>query len=200
MQPEPPPYDPNIPANPSDALATSQPQFLNNFQKLYEAFEVNHIPLDALSGAGNHTIVQLLEQENPQQTQFSEISVYTKDVSDQTDQVFLRYQGDGTEFQLTNYQIYSVDATTFFTFLPGKIIVYFGSFITLPSNVLKLFPPVAKKIMGMTFCPSGSTPTNKPRINLLQPSSGFFTGMEVFATPGFGRASPPCYYTILANF
>lgn len=196
---QPPIYNPNVPENLSDTLADSQPEFLDNFLKLYNTFKVNHVALDAGATAGNHTIVQLLEQGQAIQTDLNEISVYTKDVAGQTDQVFLRYQGNGQEIQLTNYQIYSINSTTFFTFLPGKILVYFGSFTTLPSNVLSLFPAIAKKIMSVSFCPIGNTPTYKPKIVLQQPSSGFYTRINVTSSLFFNQAPPACYYLILAN-
>jgi hypothetical protein len=196
-------FDPNVPENPSDSLATTQPEFLTNFLSLYNTFLVNHVALDAGATAGHHTIIELVEQENPLQTGVSEISVYTKEVAGQTDQVFLRYQGNGQEIQLTNYQLYSlnqpVGQTAFFTFLPGKILVYFGSFTTLPNNVLSLFPAIAKKIISVSFCPIGNTPTFKPKIVLQQPSSGFFTGINVTAGVFFNQAPPASYYIVMAN-
>lgn len=198
-----PGYNPNVPENPSDSLADSQPEMLQNFLSLYEIFKRNHIALDAGATAGDHSIVQLLEQDHSFETNVSEISMYAKDVAGQTDQVFLRYQGNGQEIQLTNYQIYSLvqpsGGSAFFTFLPGKIIVYFGSFTTLPNNVLSLSPPIAKKIITISFCPIGNTPTYKPKVTLQQPSSGFYTGINVTASILFNQAPPPCYYLVMAN-
>jgi hypothetical protein len=199
---QPPIYNPNVPENFSDTLADSQPEFLDNFLKLYNTFMVNHVALDGGATAGNHTIVQLLEQGQAIQTDLNEISVYTKDVAGQTDQIFLRYQGNGQEFQLTNYQIYSINPTTFFTFLPGKILVYFGSFTSLPNNTLNLFPAIAKKIITMSFCaisPLANFQSGKSKIVLQQPSNGFFTALNVTSSFFFQQAAPPSYYIVLAN-
>jgi hypothetical protein len=192
-------YDPQTPKTPSTSLADSQMPFLINFSQLFDIFEVNHISLNATSNAGNHTTIQLLEQENALQTDLSEISVYTKDVPGQTDQIFLRYQANGTEFQFTNYQIYAISPTTFFTFLPGKIIVYFGSFTQLPSNVLPLFPAIAKNIMAMSFCPIGLANGLKPKVMPQASQDGFCKGLIVTASVGFNTIAPPCYYIVLGN-
>lgn len=202
---QPPPYNPNVPQFPSDDLATTQAPLLNNFRQIYNKFLVNHIRLDSASDAGIHSIVELKEQENAFQTDLSEISVYTKDVGDQTDQIFLRYQKNGQEFQYTNYQLYSLQSnqfqTKFFTFLPGKILVYFGSFFPKapPANVLDLSPYVAKNIITISLCPIDSTPNYKPNVKLLAPKEGVYQGIEVLSSTGLGLTAPSCYYTVMAN-
>lgn len=189
MTTQPPTYEPNTPQV-KDNFADSQITFNDNFFTLYNAFLTNHVALDAASGAGNHTIVQFPEQDNKTQfqTDVGEISIYCKDVKGQTDQLFFRYQGNQDEFQFTNYQIYSVTATdtqtSYFTFLPGKILLCFGEFT--PSNVggnfskISIFPPVARNIITVNLCIKGLPfnfiptitipPTNKngiiPNINV----------------------------------
>lgn len=145
-------YDPNTPLI-TESFDEWQENFIQNFQQLGKAFAVNHIALDASSLNGNHTIVQLVEQENPQQTKVSEISAYVKNVPAQTDQLFMRLPGNGTEFQYSNYQIYTVDATNFFTFLPGGLIVYFGLFVANSgqNKQLKFKPNIVKNIVGVNF-------------------------------------------------
>lgn len=197
-------YNPNVPPKPETSFADSQPLLLTNFLQLYNNFKVNHIPLDAGSTAGNHTIVELVEQVAPLQTPVSTINIYTKDVVGQTDQIFFRYQGNGQEFQYSNYQIYPVIAQNgqipFFTFLPGGLLLYFGSFSTLTNNKLKLFPPIAKNIIGMSFCPIGTSPTTKPKVTLNPPENSYFMTINVFsALPLVNNPSPPCFYAILAN-
>lgn len=151
-------YQPNTPQFPGDTFAETQEQLQENFQVLYNYFMQNHIPLDNISDLGNHTIIQLIEQGNSQQTSVSEIAIYAKNVEGQTDQVFFRQQGNGQEMQLTNYQIYSLTPPTgqtqFFTFLPGGIIVYFGSFpgIIGKTVVVNLTPLIAKNIITVTCC------------------------------------------------
>lgn len=198
---QPPLYNPNVPENPSDTLATSQRDILNNFGQLFNNFLKNHVSIDQ-TGAGNHTIIQLVEQESAVQTDNSEINVYSKDIEESTDQVFLRYQGNGQEFAYTCYQIYGLTPTdsqiSYFTFLPGRILVYFGSFSTLPNNTLSLYPPIATKIFSVSLCPIGSTPNYKPNVKLEKDNKNFFSRVVMFPVIE-GRTLPQCYYIIMAN-
>lgn len=200
-----PKYNPNVPQYANNNLAQTQKPFLDNFLSLYNIFSVNHVPLDAGSTAGNHTIIQTLEQETSHQTDLGEISIYTKNVEDQTDQIFMRYQGNGQEFQYINYQIYSItnipNQTSYFTFLPGKIVVFFGNFTSLPNNTLILYPPIAKSIMGMSFCPIGNTSSQgiKPQVNLLPQENGAFIKMLVRNGTFFNQPAPSCSYIVMAN-
>src|ERR1044072_1962632 len=97
-------YDNKIPGG-NDFLAVSQGDFLTNFSQLYNAFAKNHVALDAVTSAGNHTNIELLQQNTSPQTNIGEISLYSKPVADQTNQLFLRYQGNAQEVQVTAYQI-----------------------------------------------------------------------------------------------
>lgn len=196
-------YDPKVPKQPTDSLATSQPDLMANFQSLFNIFGNNHVSLDAGATAGNHTIIQLIELDNVPQTSPTEISIYVNKVEGQTDQVFLQYGGNGQEVQMTNYQIYSLTGTSpnsYFTFLPGKMIAYFGSFVKLPNNQLILQPGVAIHIISMAFCPIGTISNFKPKVTLQQPSNEFYTTINVFAAAGINVPAPSCYYFVLANF
>lgn len=193
----PDPYNPNVPQFPGNSLASSQPKILDNFIQMYNKFLVNHVELNAGSTAGNHTIVQLLEQDSGPETNLGELSIYTKDVPGQTDQLFLRRQNNGPEIQLTNYQIYVSGTTNFFTFLPGKFIVYFGSFTTLENNKLKLQPAVAKNITSVSSCPLGVAPKYKCNVSL-ESINGLFTGV-IFQSSIFNTGPPPSYYLIVGN-
>lgn len=200
-------YDPNTPKAPSESLADSQEQFLVNFSQLYNIFEVNHIPLDAASNAGNHTIVQMLEQTNSPQTDTGEISVYVKnDVTSPnnlgtTDQIFIRPQGNATEYQLTCYQIYGLTPLAthvpYFTFLPGRILVYFGQIIQLPqNNILSLYPPIAKKIITVSGCALGATPLPKQSADPIE-VNGFYTGIKFSQQTLIPVTN--YYYLVMAN-
>lgn len=203
-------FDPGVPERFSDALATSQPEILNNFISLYQAFLKNHVPISD-TGEGNHTIIELLEKEAGPQVDFNEISFYCKNVEGQTDQVFVRFSNNGTEFQLTNYQIYSLQKPTnqdaYFTFLPGKLLVYFGYFLTLPNNILNLNPPIAKNIISVDVCPvifSPFTPaaTDKPIVNLIKNTDGIINQLTFINNNlnKLGSTAPPsCYYMVVAN-
>ena len=205
-------YNPNIPQR-KNTLADSQIDFLNNFSTLYTAFMANHIPLDAVSGAGNHTNVQMFEQQkNDQfQTNVDEISVYCKNVEGQTDQIFLRYQGNQDEFQFSTYQIYSLPvstvATRFFTFLPGNVIIFFGTAqvkISTSGFPLKLVPSIAKNIITVNLCPLGLP--NIPPFVTVPPvnKNKIITNINLFpnpgSIPGIGIGFPTdLFFFVMAN-
>ena len=145
-------YNPNTPIS-TESFAQWQENFSENFTQLDTAFSANHVPLEAASNAGNHNVIQLLEQASTRQTNVSEISVYTLDAPGQTDQLYMNIQGQ--EFQFTNYQIYPLtQPNTYFTFLPGRLIVYFGLFSPIgngSSQNLYLLPTIAKNIVSANF-------------------------------------------------
>jgi len=154
---------------PNDFLADSQDDFLTNFGQLYNAFARNHVALDAASLSGNHTKIELLQQSQGPETSVGEISLYSKKLvqpKQTTIQLYHRYQGGaaaGTEVQLTNYQLYSPGAleqglVSFFTFLPGGLILYFGiiNFSKAPANSLYLQPYICTNIMAYNFCVKGT--------------------------------------------
>lgn len=203
-------YNPGIP-KPKDIIKTSQGDFQINFRTFYDAFLKNHIPLDALSNAGNHTILQLIRQnDNAQfQTDAGEISIYTKTFEAPTDQLFMRYQGNQDEFHYTAYQIYEIIATPqqsfFFTFLPGKILVYFGLIVPNSNTFdLLLLPELAKNIIGLNLCPIGSIttinhPLYPPNSNgVVETSPGIF-GKISLITSFLDRPIPTCSYIVFAN-
>ena len=171
-----PNYNPNTP---TAALPYSdwQVQFVQNFAQLNNAFSANHVPLTSASNAGNHTYVQFPEQSANPQTGASEFSIFSKDIATQTDQLYFVYPGNSPVVQFTNYQIYSIlpsDVQTFyFTFLPGGLLVYFGTFLikggTVPSNTIFLKPPVAKHVISTQFTLSGTTADNAPGVFVSTP-------------------------------
>lgn len=193
------PYDRNVPADRGDSLSETQPQLLNNFETLFNAFLRNHISLDAASNAGNHTVIELLRQQNALQTNLNEFSIYAKNVVGQTDQVFMRFQSNGLELQFTNYQIYSTSPSNFFTFLPGNIIVYFGR-IPLGNPVFDLIPTVATNIFSVSLCGTIGSTRYKPLFNLVTPSDGYVK--TIFLTTPVNSISNllPMNYIIMGNF
>ncbi len=176
--PTPPPYNTGIP-EPETTIAEAQTLFQNNFIRLFEAFSKDHVSLNELNNAGNHNVIQLVELSQPEATQSLEIAIYSKKVEGQTDQLFMRYQGNGKEFQLTEYQIYSIVPTdkqeAYFTFLPGKIIVYFGRVFSAGTTSfnIDINPPVAQNVSGVNLGGIG-TATNQPNVLLQYPVNGFY--------------------------
>lgn len=129
-----PVYNSRVP-QPENSIDEGQKDFLNNFSTLFNAFSNDHVPLNSVSGAGNHSFARLVEQETGPATGTSEIALFSKMVQTQTDQLFYRSIGNAQELQYSNFQIYPLnpikDGKTilqvpYFTFLPGGIIVYFG--------------------------------------------------------------------------
>lgn len=175
-------YNQNIP-NVNDDLATSQGGFLSNFQQLYNAFAQNHVPLDGGATAGNHTIIELLNNPTGFQTDAGELSLYAKPVENQAGQLFMRYQGNADDVQYTNYQIYDQGAIQngqfgFFTTLPGGLIVYFGAVKISATNAggtIYLNPFITKELLSVNFCPFGTVPTIPPYFEVLSEREGYVT-------------------------
>lgn len=187
------PYNPNVPRA-TDDLASSQPNFLNNFFQMYEAFRTNHAALDVgAPNEGDHTIVEMLRQNGSFQTDVGELSVYAKSVEGQTDQLFLRYQGNGTEVQITNYQIYGPvqlsGQSIYMTFLPGKLLVLFGAFYppNLPDGKsIQLSPYIMKNIMAINVCGSDFVGRVLPTYKVIQNLPGINTSVQFFQLSPIG--------------
>ncbi len=202
-----PDYSPNEP-QPGDALGESQPNFLNNFQSLYDAFLKNHMSLDDVSLGGKHKVVQLLEQPKAFETGPGELSIYAKNLNRQTNQIFMRYQGNGPEFQYTNYQLYSLPpdpfTARFFTFLPGKLLVYFGSILNIKFGTpdspfsYQLFPAIAKNIITMNFCIANSV-DHPPIVELEPAENNVFSKILITPSTAFIPTGLDLLYVIVAN-
>lgn len=200
-------YNPNIPLR-NDTIAISQSNFLNNFRDLYDVFAVNHTVLDNPLVPGDHEVVELVEQDQPINTESDEIAIYSKKVDGQTDQLFMRYPTNGKEFQLTNYQIYGINSTanqkSFFSFLPGGIIVYFGM-VTPNSDGFKvnLDPAICSVIMGVNLCPIGTSSSSNLMypswVNLVAGPNGKILQIVLNNSSVLGATPPPQYYLIFGN-
>lgn len=169
--PEPhPPYNTQIPVQ-STTIAQAQGLFQNNFERLFEAFNTDHVPLDDATNPGNHSVIRLVELNEKESTQSLEIAIYTKKVEGQTDQLFMRYQGNGKEFQITEYQIYTIQQTdnqkSYFSFLPGGIIVYFGRVVGFGQNEVNInINPPASNIVGINLA-GIQTVSQQPNVSLV---------------------------------
>lgn len=214
-----PQYNPNVPRA-GDSIATSQPDFLANFMTLFNAFSTNHVDLeDAL--AGNHTIVELTAQTANFLSNAGEISEYSRIVEEQGTQVFLKYQGTASEFQFSCYQIYSIPPISipppfiipgqpqvngtqsiYFTFLPGRVLLYFGVFspaIASNNQFLTLIPPVATDIITADFCVAGTTPSFKPVISVQVQDNGIISKINVKPPSVTNPVRSNSQYVVLAK-
>jgi hypothetical protein len=210
----PPLYNPTVPERLGDTFAVTQKDLQDNFQSLFNAFSANHVAMNE-TNAGNHTFINLLERANPILTNLSEIAIYSKDVEGQTDQMFFRYQGEGIEFQFTNYQLYSIPPEnpndpnkgfkSYFTFLPGRVIVYFGIFAgtgQIGAQTLKLVPEIATNIIGVSVCNAGTAPVSKdviPQYQLtVDPAiNGIFSTLQF--SRAFAATITDAFYMVVAN-
>lgn len=208
-------YDPNTPTR-KLSFADWQIQFIQNFTQLNTAFSRNHVPLDDPTSAnrGNHTVAEMVEQTSDAQTSANELSLFVKDVEGQTDQICLTYPGNSPVAQITGYQLYPVKPTaqqvTNFTYLPGRMIMYFGTFgpyVKGPQeiNVIKLNPPIAKNIISVQFAVSGDVPEYTPSYTIAPWYYDSPTGDTGYITSIFLIANPPkvtpnaSFYMVLAN-
>lgn len=200
-------YDPNVPELEDNSLAFSQPQIQNNLSKLYDAFKKNHVPLDGGSTAGNHTIIELLQQTGNPQVDINQIALFCKLLSGNTNQLCVRYEQNGTRLAYSCYQLYSVDSYNYFTFLPGNLIIYFGSFNTvaenkLPNNILTLKPPVILSVLGVSTCPIGQVDfIQKPVFTLILPPPNSPFSQVKFSSSVINEnfPAPPSHYIIIAS-
>lgn len=220
-----PSYNPNVPLR-KDKFNVSQGDFLTNFMTLYTAFSANHVALDAASNAGNHNVIQMLEQPigSQFQTDMGEISIYCKTPVDsknmpldQGDQLFIKYQGNVPEFQLSAYQIYGLNVlnengviqTQYFTFLPGKILVYFGTIKCNLPNLggttapLYLRPSIAINILTMNFCALGTIVSYPPVVSIKTANGNGFYDTLYLQNGATNLSGAPTnltyFYVILAN-
>lgn len=200
-------FNANVPLV-TDPFADWQVSFLKNFKQLYNASSVNHVPLDdpIVANRGNHTIIELMEQDTEIQTNIGEMSIYTKNVESQTDQIFMEYEGNGTEFQYTNYQLYTLDPikngativqNQYFTFLPGKIIVYFGSLEVGSTPNIILNPPVAKNIITVNLTAKDATTSNGTPTPVSIAQEGIIRQIGLLTLNGPGTMK--LFYVVLAN-
>lgn len=206
-----PQYNPNVP-RPGDSIATSQPDFLNNFMALFNAFSTNHVDLENAL-VGKHTIVELTAQDTNFLSNAGEISVYSRLIEEEGTQVFLKYQGTTEEFQFSCYQIYSIPPiplqfngtqTIYFTFLPGRVLLYFGVYSNSISNLfeqspLTLIPPVAIDVITMDFCVSGSTPSLKPTAAIVKENNDIISKIKLGAPSSLGSIPGPIQYLVMAK-
>lgn len=198
-----PPYNPQIPEKETN-IPTAQTEFLRNFRGIFNAFSMNHVPLNDPTNPGNHSIVEMVGQKNSKSTLNQEIIIYSKKVANQTEQLFMRYQSNGKEFQLTEYQIYSVEPTIFqssyFTFLPGGLVIQFGKLFSsgFTDFNISVIPPVSKNITGVNLGGAdvvGVIFPPPPNVSLNVPVDGVFRSINLKSLSGMSNQ----FYLFVGN-
>lgn len=135
------PYDPTIPAA-GDDPSVSQGQIQSNFSTLAIDFAVNHVGYGTGPAEGKHKFVEMPARAVvPAGVLAGEGTVYTKSVSGIT-QLFYTPDASGNEYQLTNsksanfarfgtntnYQTTTPSLWGGWTYLPGGLIMQYGSY------------------------------------------------------------------------
>lgn len=208
----PPQYQNNIP-QPDQSIGGSQSPFLVNFNQLFNAFDVDHVSLTAASNAGNHNVARLATLPNPWTTNISEVSLYSKIRSLQTNQLYFREEGNGLEYQYSNYQIYPLAPITsgsnviqipYFSWLPGGIIVYFGYVNPFGAKTINIVlnPVVCNNISGVNLCNtalSGTpSPVQPPSVSITVDQNALADNVVLTLQPP-AAAFAPQYYIIFGN-
>lgn len=139
-------YTQNIPQT-GDSPTDSQPLILGNFQEIATAFNLNHGDFNG-GNQGKHEFVQMPEQGAAPATAAAEGAVYTKDVSGAT-QLFWREESSGTEYQMTNQQVFGSGQGSIT--LPGGLTLKYG-FDTNPgtTKTVTFTAPFASAVYSVT--------------------------------------------------
>lgn len=115
------PYQENIP-QPTDIISTSQNDILVNFQTIHTAWDINHVPFDAV-GQGKHNQVSLPIQAVDPAAVAAEMQVYTKTSTlSLLPEMFIR-RAAGAVVEFTS----SLNAVTGWTRLPSGILLKWGT-------------------------------------------------------------------------
>lgn len=145
-------YNPNIP-NATDLLSNSQSDLKTNFQSLNSIFGNNHYQFSLTDGTqGKHKVIQMLEN-SPPSTNVDEGGLYMAVGTNPAEtNLFFRAEnsggGGGFQYQLTkansaqttlfanntNYQVGPPSLNGGWTFLPGGLILMYGS-NTAPASI-----------------------------------------------------------------
>jgi hypothetical protein len=148
--------------------------------------------------------VQIPELVNPPQTGASEFTIHNKNVEGQTNQVYFTYPGNSPVVQFTNYQLYTIlptaNQTSYFTFLPGKLIVYFGTVGNFGNNknlFIKLIPTVCRNVISINYCTKGDTPQYTTGSIITVPDANGI--IESITIPSSLNISKSIDYVVIAN-
>jgi len=130
-------YNPAIPG-PNDTLSQSQAQIQTNFSQADTIFDLNHVTYDNISVAsrGKHRRVDLIQVAAPGSIA-NEAVVYQKAVTG-IPNIFMQRNGNATEIQMTRPEN-PVLNNTGSTFLPGGILMNWGSVVGSPTGAAAVF-------------------------------------------------------------
>ena len=139
-------YQPNIPLA-TDFISVSQQDINNNFTSLGTAFDTNHVDFNA-SGAGKHKFVELPNQSGNPAGAATEITLYSKQAAGSSE-LFMRRDA-GSVIQMSVGVPNAASSGT--TFLPGGIIMKWGSVVGSPSgNTATFSTPFPNNVFSLTL-------------------------------------------------
>lgn len=132
-------YNPNIP-QPTDIIANSQADLLNNFMEINTLVDVNHQTFGA-ADAGKHKFLQMPEQSVAPDTAVNEAGLYAAvgATSDTTELVFRR-ENNGAAIAFTECVAPAANNATGWTRLPSGIIMQWGTIAVVNGNATIVFP------------------------------------------------------------
>jgi hypothetical protein len=116
------------------SLGNSRPVINSNFQLIQSVFDENHVDFND-ANAGFHTFVDLLSQgTTPANPPTGSVSHYSNAVLGVTEW-FFQFETSGTAVQMSNINGTPVASVNGQTFLPGGLIMKFGTLaVNFPTN------------------------------------------------------------------
>jgi hypothetical protein len=134
------PYQPNIPLS-TDNLNVSQGDIQGNFITANTVMGQNHYPFDDATIGGKHKFVDMPILAAVPSIAAGDGGLYTKTTSGRSN-LFYTSDAAGNEIQITTSVNPSIIANGGFTFLPGGLIMIWGSFNPNVSTTVT-FPNIA---------------------------------------------------------
>lgn len=136
--------------NTGQSLGQTRAAIKNNFDLIKTTVDQNHVDFD-LSGAGKHNVIQMpvtgsipVNPIPPGGLVAGDANVYSK-TANAASQIFFSPDASGNEYQLTraiaaNFATFGI-ANNGWTFLPGGLIMKYGTFLLVPSSFTTFTPP-----------------------------------------------------------
>lgn len=139
-------YNPNIP-QPGDLLSVSQNDIKTNFLSADNSFGTNHYKFsDLTANNGKHKFCEFVNLAAvPGGLSSGEGTLYTKPAATPGGDLYYTDDAGGVEYQIT--RVNDAAIATFgtsvngWTFLPGGLIMKYGTFLTVPSSFTTYTPP-----------------------------------------------------------
>lgn len=146
-------YSPNLPVS-GDTLGGTRDRIRTNFQEIDSVMAQNHVAFNN-ADEGKHKFLQMPVQASAPSTGTSEAAFYVKDDGSGVAQFFVKGEQTGSEYQITKMAsgadanittfgtntAYVADHLGGWSFLPGGLILQYGSFSkVVAGNTTITFP------------------------------------------------------------